>query len=206
MTAPAHSRGRYSLSFTSGALLTREALIAVPLYLTHYDWSLVTDQLRTGNMFQARTASSALRLGREVTQRLAVLTDPELELLQDAVPSERGHLMWVAACRRYTFIGDFAEEVVRERFLLLTPTLDYTDFDSFVHGKTLWHSELAALKQTTLLKLRSTLFRMLIEAGLLAHGEIVAASPSERVRDALDAQQPSDVRFLPTRLPMENAL
>ena len=39
---------------------------------------------------------------------------------------------------------------------------------------------------------------MLTEAGLLAGGAIVHALLSKRVRDALDAQVPSDVRFLPT--------
>ena len=73
-------------------------------------------------------------------QRLAVLTDDEIELLIDATATERAHLLWAAACRRYDLIGEFAEEVVRERFLLLTPTLSYEDFDSFVRGKALWHS------------------------------------------------------------------
>lgn len=190
---------RYALSFTSGALLTREAVIAAPLYLEARDWGIVREQLGSENLLQARTHSSGFRLAREVTQRLAVLTDGELGLLRAASPSERGHLMWVAACRRYAFIGDFAEEVVRERFLLLTPELEHGDFDSFVHGKTLWHPELAELKDSTLQKLRSTMFRMLTEAGLLAGGEIVYAALSERVRAALDAQTPSDVRFLPTR-------
>ena len=129
---------------------------------------------------------------------MAVLTDAELELLGDASPSESGHLMWVAACRRYAFIGDFAEEVVRERFLLLTPALGHDDFDSFVRRKALWHPELAEVKDSTLQKLRATVFRMLTEAGLLAGGAIVHALLSKRVRDALDAQVPSDVRFLPT--------
>ena len=114
--------------------------------------------------------------------------------------------MWVAACRRYALIGDFAEEVVRERFLLLTPALGYGDFDSFVHGKTLWHPELAEVKDSTLQKLRSTVFRMLTEAGLLAGGGIVHAALSERVREALEAQTPSDVRFLPTRDSKEGEL
>jgi len=190
---------RYALSFTSGALLTREAVIAAPLFLEVRDWNAVRNRLRAENLLQARTASSGFRLAREVAQRLAVLTDAELDLLQDASPSERGHLMWIAACRRYAFIGDFAEEVVRERFLLLTPTLGYDDFDSFVHGKALWHPELAEVKDSTLQKLRSTVFRMLTESGLLAGGEIVNAALSERVRDALDAQVPSDLRYLPTR-------
>ena len=76
--------------------------------------------------------------------------------------------MWAAACRRYDLIGEFAEEVLRERFLLLAPTLDYEDFDSFVRGKALWHEEVADLKDSTLQKLRSNVFRMLVEAGLLS--------------------------------------
>ena len=190
---------RYALSFTSGALLSREAVIAAPLYLRERDWARVRELIRESNLLQSRTVSSGFRLAREVAQRLAVLTDSELELLTEATATERGHLMWVAACRRYTLIGDFAEEVVRERFILLTPTLSYDDFDSFVRGKALWHSELAELKDSTMQKIRSTMFRMLTEAGLLSErGDILQAVPSERVIAALDAHTPSDVRFLPT--------
>ncbi|MDO4791029.1 MAG: DUF1819 family protein [Buchananella hordeovulneris] len=197
---------RYALSFTCGALLTREAAIAAPLYREARDWGTVQKQLRTDNLLQARTSSSGLRLAREVTQRLAALSEDELELLRDASPSERGHLMWVAACRHYAFIGEFAEEVVRERFLLFTPSLSHGDFDRFVHGKTLWHPELAEVKHSTLQKLRSTVFRMLTEAGLLANEEIVHAPLSARVRTAFENQTPSDVRFLPTRDTTEGAL
>lgn len=189
---------RYALSFTSGTLLTREAVIAVPLYLDSGDWDIVRDLLRMENLLQARTRSSGIRLAREVVQRLAALSGEELELLRDASPGERAHLMWVAACRHYIFIGEFAEEVVRERFLLLTPELNYGEFDSFVHRKTLWHPELAEVKDSTLRKLRSTLFRMMTEADLLVNGEIVTAALSTRVREVLDVQKPSDVRFFPT--------
>lgn len=190
---------RYALSFTSGALLAREAVIAAPLYLRERDWSRVRQLLGADNLLQSRTVSSGFRLAREVAQRLSVLTDDEIELLIDATATERGHLMWVAACRRYALIGDFAEEVVREKFLLLTPALSYSDFDSFVRGKALWHPELAELKDSTMQKLRSTVFRMLAEADLLSErGEIVHAVLSDRVGAALAARAPSDVRFLPT--------
>ena len=199
MSTTSQRHDRYALSFTSGALLAREAMIAAPLFLVVRDWSAVRDQLGAENLLQARTVSSGFRLAREVTQRLAVLTEAELKLLRGASPRERGHLMWIAACRRYAFIGDFAEEVVRERFLLFTPTLGYDDFDSFVHGKALWHPELTEAKESTLQKLRWTVFKMLTEAGLLADGEIVHASLSTRIRDALSGQLPSDIRFFPTR-------
>ena len=96
-----------------------------------------------GNLLQARTHRTGVRLVRETVQRLSALTDDEVELLIEATASERGHLMWAAACRRYELIGEFAEEVLRERFLLLASTLEYQDFDSFVRAKALWHEELA---------------------------------------------------------------
>ncbi len=195
------SDARYALSFTSGALLSREATIAAPIYLEIGDWDRVRELIRADNLLQARTTSSGFRLAREVAQRLAVLSDKELELLIDATATERGHLMWIAACRRYSLIGDFAEEVVRERFLLLTPTLGHGDFDSFVHGKSLWHPELAELKDSTVKKLRATAFRMLTEAGLLSErGDILHAVLSDRVADLLEARTPSEVRFLPTTI------
>ena len=190
---------RYALSFTSGALLMREAPIAAPIYLRERDWAKVRQLIDEENLLQARTVATGRRLAREVSQRLSVLNDSELELVIDATSSERGHLLWAAACRRYRLIGEFAEEVVQERFLLLTPTLDHDDFDGFMRGKALWHEEVADLKDSTLRKLRSTMFRMLVEADFLTQdGRIVQAVLSTRVLDVLSARTPSDIRFFPT--------
>jgi hypothetical protein len=193
------SASRYALSFTSGALLMREALIAVPIFLREQDWAKVRELIEEDNLLQSRTVSTGRRFAREAAQRLAVLSDDELELLVDSTASERGHLLWAAACRRYDLIGEFAEEVLRERFLLLAPTLAYDDFDSFIRSKALWHEEVADLKDSTLRKLRSNVFRMLVEAGLLSEdGRILQAVLSTRVAEALSARTPSDVRFFPT--------
>jgi hypothetical protein len=190
---------RYALSFTSGALLMREALAAAPIYLRQHDWSQVREVIEEENLLQSRTRSSGFRVAREVTERLSVLTDDEIKLLVDATATERGHLMWAAACRRYNLIGEFAEEVLRERFLLLATTLGHDDFDGFIRAKALWHEEVADLKDSTLRKLRSNVFRMLVEAGLLSDdGRILQAVLSARVADRLDSRTPSDIRFFPT--------
>lgn len=191
---------RYALSFTSGGLLTREAAIAAPIYRETRDWSAVRGEIRRDNLLQARTVSAGSRLAREIVQRLAVLTDEELGLLSDASSTERGHLLWAAACRRYDFIREFAEEVVRERFLLLTPTLTHDEFDAFVRGKALWHPELEDLKESTRKKLRATMFRMLREAGLITdRGDIVPAVVSGRLVANFEAHDPSDLRCFPTK-------
>lgn len=198
------AQDRYALSFTSGGLLLREADVVAAVYLRERDWAAVRNLVMEGNLLQARTVSSSVRVTRETIQRLSVLDDAELELLADSSLTERCHLMWVAACRRYELIGDFAEEVLRERFLLLTPRLSIDDFDRFITGKSLWHSELDELKASTRAKLRQNVFRMLHEAGLCSEdGDIRLAVLSARVYEVLVARTPSDIRFLPTNQPTE---
>ncbi|WP_307861139.1 DUF1819 family protein [Microbacterium sp. SD291] len=195
----ADSPERYALSFTSGGLLMREAAVLSSLYLAERDWGQVRKIAVERNVLQARTSSSSVRVIRETVQRLSVLTDAEIDLLADAGPSEQQILMWAAACRRYGLIGEFAEEVVRERFLLMTPSLSTDDFDRFLVGKSLWHPELNALKPSTSMKLRQNVFRMLQDAGLLTEsGNLVPAVMSERVIDTLNRRTPSDIRFFPT--------
>lgn len=204
MTAALHSNERYALSFTSGGLLAREADVIVAEYSRFRDWAVVRRTVTEQNLLQARTISSSVRVTRETIQRLGVFDDAELELIAESSFTERCHLMWAAACRRYELIGDFAEEVVRERFLLMTPTLSIEDFERFMRGKSLWHPELDELKPSTRAKLRQNVFRMLHEAGLRSEkGAIVPAVLSERVHQALAARGLSDIRFFPTTMPME---
>ncbi|WP_433600360.1 DUF1819 family protein [Nocardia sp. CA-135953] len=198
--ALAPSPRRYALSFTTGALLAREAAMLAPVYLEERDWERVRNRAVEGNLLQARTRSTGVRLVRETVARLSALTGDEVELLVDTTASERSYLLWVAACRRYELIGEFAEEVLRERYLTLALTLGYEDFDSLVRAKALWHEELATIKESTLQKLRSNVFKMLQEAGLLSDaGYIIPAVLSERVVATLSARRPNDMRFFPTK-------
>ena len=189
---------RYRLSFTTGGLLVRNASVAAPLYQRLADWAKVRAAIDDENLLQARTIASGRRIAREVVQRLSELTDGELDLLTEATASERGHLMWVAACRRYALVGEFAEEVLRERFQLLIATINYADYDAFVRSKAIWHDELASLKDSTYRKLRANAFLMVHEAGLLSDNEqIIPAVLSDRVGIELTNGNHNDLRFFP---------
>ncbi|WP_368502430.1 BrxA family protein [Actinomyces sp.] len=74
----------YRLSFVVGGLLATEATIAAPLYLELRDWEAVRQALNAGNLLHARTRSTAVRLTRELIQRLSVLTDAEIAYLDTA--------------------------------------------------------------------------------------------------------------------------
>jgi hypothetical protein len=191
---------RYALSFTTGGLLVLEAAVLAPIYTEHRDWVKVRDLAVKENLLQARTHSTGVRRVREAVNRLSVLSDLEVESLIEITASERAHLMWAAACRRYNLIGEFAEEVLRERFLTLAGTVTYKDYDSFYRAKAMWHDELDEVTELSYKKLRQVLFKMMTEAGLLTmQGGIEPALLSARVVEVLTERTPSEIRFFTTR-------
>jgi len=190
---------RYALSFTSGGLLLRESMVALAVFETLADWALVREQLMRSNDLQQRTVQSRRTISREVVGRLSQLGEDELGLLGEAGPQERESILWLATCRRYAILGEFAEEVVRERFLLLTPSVSKSDFDAFLRGKAVWHPEVLDLSDSTRAKLGQNAFRMLREAGLLSSaGEVLRVVLSRRLLDLLSEHSPFDLRFFPT--------
>lgn len=195
-----NTAARYKLSFSVGRLYLEFAPLAARLYTQHKDWSAVRSEMDSRNLLQARTVSSAKRNSHELVHRLERLTDSEIELLIDATTEERAHLMWAATCRRYQLIAEFAEEVLRERYLVMAQDIQLEHFDAFLRGKALWHPEIANLATSTLLKLRSTLFLMMREAEFInANGTIAPAIISTRVREELAKRTPSDLRLFAAR-------
>lgn len=192
---------RYALSFTAGALLSSEAALVAPIYLREHDWVLTRGRVKNENLLQGRVATSNTRMLRALVPRLQLLTEAELQIVANGTSTERGQLMWAAACRRYTLIAEFAEEVLRERFLTLAGSVTYEEYDAFYRGKAMWHEELDEVTDLSYKKLRQVLFKMMVEAGLLTkQGQIEPALFSTRVADCLSERTPSDIRFFPTRV------
>lgn len=194
------STARYALSFTSGTLLSKEAAVVALIYLEERDWAAARARVVERNLLQTRAGRSNTRTLGELLPRLQTLNDQELEIVADGLSAERGHLLWVAACRRYRLIAEFAEEVLRERFLTLAGNVSYDEFDAFYRGKALWHDELDKISASSYQKLRQVLFKMMVEAGLLAaDGAIEHVVLSDRVAASLRAKTPSEIRYFPTR-------
>jgi len=190
---------RYALNFVSRALLTRETTLLAGMRKPGESWESVRNRAVSENAVQARTHRSGVRLTREAVRRLVVLSDDEVEFLLDAAPRERGYLMWAAACRAYPFIGDFAERVLRERYLVLASTVLPEHLEGFVLSQAMWHPELVDLSDSMKTSIRQTVFRMMREADLVtSNGEIVPALLSGRLVDLLTLVGRNDLRFFPT--------
>lgn len=197
---------RYDLSFGTGALLVREAVLLAEAREPGEAWEDLRVRAIAQNLIQSRAARSTVRHTRAALKRVSTLDDDEIDVLLDSTATDRALLMWAASCRAFTLIGEFAEEVLRERFLLLTPMVTHDEFDAFLSSKGAWHPELVGLAVSTTKKLRETVFRMMVEADLVTKaGAIVPVVLPPRLTALLDARDPSDLRFFPTRRPMSGS-
>jgi hypothetical protein len=144
-------------------------------------------------------AQSRRRMLREIINRLSSLSSPELEfLVNDADRAEQAALLWVAACRSYRFVREFAIEVVCERYLSYEPDLPLEVFDRLLAAKAEWDEGLAVLNRSTALKLRQILFRMMREAGIITEkNHIVATYLSPRLVDMVAMSNRSDLAVFP---------
>nr|WP_217901576.1 BrxA family protein [Pseudanabaena sp. SR411] len=188
----------YSLSFTTGDLLFRDSLVVANLFLDIRDWKLVREKIVTKNLLQAKTLSTTKRICGEVCSRLKMLSQSELELLAETTLQEQGYLLWLAICRRYKFVAEFAMEVLRERYLSLKNSLNHEDFNFFFSKKLELHQELAKVSQRTVDKSRQILFRIIRQAGLLTtDNQISAALLSPRLLNELADNTPLDILVFP---------
>jgi hypothetical protein len=189
---------RYQISFTTGGLFIREAAKAAELYFQLGDWDAVRAEIRRGNLLLARTQTALTRTSCELVQRLQGLTRSQLEILADGSRQEQCQVLWLAACKHYPFIREFAAEVVREKFQHLDFTLSYLDFDIFFNDRAEWHEELEQRTQTTRKKLRQVLFRMLHEAQILSPAnQILPVMLAPRVAQAVVEEDPALLTIFP---------
>lgn len=165
---------RYSLSFTTGAALIREAIDVAVIKCELDTWDDVKSYVLAHNTFQSRTASTLKKLYGEVSRRLQHLSDEELELLAKGTELEQKQLLWLALCRRYRLIKDFSIEVLSYQIESARYALTHDDYDAFFNAKAEWHDNLDGASKQTKNKVRQVLFKMLRECNLInEHDEIV---------------------------------
>lgn len=144
-----------------------EALTLAGLYLDTDDWLFVQKTALRDNLFQSRTLTTLKKLCNVNISRLKMLQKNELEFMLSCCRQEQAYMLWIAICRRYSFIAEFAVEVLRENFFTGKPDLTFDDFEMFFSRKSQWHPELDAIRSSTKKKLRQVLFRILREADLI---------------------------------------
>ena len=154
------------------------------------------------NVLAIRTDSANRRVVAETTRRLSALTVGELAYLAGPYSSisDREALMWIAMCRYYAIVGEFAGEVLKKHYLTGNTHLDFEDYDRFIADKATWHPELETVSEGTAKKLRSNLFKAMREAHLFDNNSdtVLSFLPSPSLADILRKRADS-FGYLPMR-------
>ena len=76
-----------------------------------------------------------------IVPRSRTLTPAQLDLLLQGDLQEQRALLWLAICKRYAFIREFAVEVLRVKFERMDYCLTEADYDLFYRRKAIAHPE-----------------------------------------------------------------
>jgi hypothetical protein len=188
----------YTLSFTVGGLFLYEGVELARLRAIGSTWSEVRKAAPAGVFVARGGASSVKRIRNEVVGRLSHLTETEITHLAEAGMTDARALMWVAACRKYRILAEFAHEVLDERLRTFQPEIRASEFDAFLDAKGVDAEEIAQLSPSTRARLRSGAFRMLREAELIdAENLVCAPRLSGALRDLLASDLGSGLDLIP---------
>ena len=189
----------YKMSFSTGGLFLNETLAVARLHVPGEAWAATIDRALTEGAASLPKAASQRRTLREIVNRLSALTDDERAiLLQEADRSDQLALLWLATCRAYRFVREFATEVLRERYLSFQLDLPLESFDILFAAKAEWDGGLAGISPSTQAKLRQVMFRIMREANVISDDQrILSAFVSPRLKALIEDENPHDLMVFP---------
>lgn len=189
----------YKMSFATGGLLLNESVEVARLHAPSEAWDTTLRRALEDGIASMPKAASRRRTLREIVNRISTLDQYEIEhLVQSADRHDQQALLWIAACRAYRFVREFATEVIRERFLSFQLDLPLESFDVLFSAKAEWDDRLAQISPSTRAKLRQVLFRMMREASVISDdNRIFAAYLSPRLKTMLAENSPQDLILFP---------
>lgn len=166
----------YKLSFVAGGLLLPETAAVARRYQELANWDALRQEVESGQLLRATRASSRLRYFLEIRRRLRGAAPFELAFLVGGLELSR-IANFAICCRYYQFLGDFMIEVVRDKLRMGDKSLGNVDFYSFFEKKLLEKPELGKISGSTRVKVKTVLFRMLSESGILDPSTKTIAAP-----------------------------
>ncbi len=189
----------YKMSFVVGGLALTESVEVAQLRLSTPDWDETIARAMSGGVMSLPKAASRHRSLREIVNRLSQLDIEELAFfVGEADRTEQQALLWLASCRVYRFMREFAVEVLQERFLSYQLDLPLESFDILLEAKAEWNEGLSNISRSTQLKLRQVMFRMMREASVInSQNQIQQGYLTTRLKSMIQARNPAELAYFP---------
>lgn len=168
---------RYRADITAGSLKLPESRIIADLLLRHADRAEWKTSISGQNSLQTRSPATATRLATLIRNRLSTM-EPELwRLVRDANSTIASHAMLAATIKQSPLVGDFLDLVVREQFRVFASALTKPMWDNYLADCRGRDPEMPHWNESTLQRLRSSVFQTLAQAGYLEDTKTLKLQP-----------------------------
>lgn len=184
----------YKIGFARTALL-RETVLVAQQFNDLKDWARVKQTVIDDNVLQTRASRTSSIIYNEIHRRLKLLSENQVEVIAQDHPPDVRQLVWIAICKQYPFIGEFALEVLASASASRRYEITYDDYGYFFNAKAEWHPELEQVSDKTRSNARQMLFQMMRQCELLNESdELIPQMLSAAVQEC---SPESDLAFIP---------
>lgn len=159
---------RYSANISAGSLKVPESRVVADLLLRGIDDDGWRQAFVEQNVLQARNPLSALRIGRLVRQRLALMKPDLWKLVRDGIGSVATHAVLAAAVKHSPLLGDFLDLVIREQWRVYNTSLTKVLFEDYLQDCRGRDPDMPQFNESTQRKLQTTIYHILVQAGYLS--------------------------------------
>lgn len=182
-------KDEYDFAFTTASLRLRDMHMVAKANLTGEEVDIVND-LGGGK------SSTGRKLYGELRKRISSLTPKQQLLLVHGSLATQKQVAFLAVCKTYEFIKDFAFEVVQDKFVRFDEQISAGDYLSFYRRKFQLHERMETLTSTTQNKIRQLVFKMLEEAGLINNTQERIIQPQFIEDDLVEAIKSDNPQWL----------
>jgi hypothetical protein len=190
--------GDYNLSITGATIRRPDTVETARLYLELGDWKEVRRRVVEDNVYQLNSEASLKRFVADIIKRLRTLTDDELRFLVSSHSDDQSAMLWVSVCRTYPFVSRLSATVLRDGYEQGIPTYTEGAFEAYFEQEAEMHPELLGLSLRSHKKVRTQIFRMMVECGLIQKdGTVTPIHPSPAFVRTIDAEHKGDLDLFP---------
>ena len=159
---------RYQANFTKGSLMIPESRIIAKLLLTHPTVDEWNEAVVEKNVLQKRTVNTASTLAGLIRGRLQTMHEDLWSLVASSSQETIRQVLLAATVKYSPLLGDFMLTVMKDLCRNFDERLSPLSWEKYLEDLWCQDSSTPRWTDTTVVKLRQTGFRILVEAGFLS--------------------------------------
>ena len=158
----------YTATITKGGICLRECRIVAELLTRGLTASLWRTAIVEDNLLQAKSVYTATGLGQLIKARLEPLGEGLWKMIRDGDRTQATQAVMAGAVKHSRLLGDFMDLVIREQRSMFATTIPPALWTEYIAGCRGRDPEMPVWSESTLARLRSSVFSILAESGYLS--------------------------------------